>query len=95
MERASKSGDYDRYNKLNSDLTQKESEISDYTASLASQASQFEEQRSIVEQEAGSSKDRNGIAGVFYNRLKDNWSLGSDVTTYYAIKVDMGERDLY
>src|SRR5699024_1987872 len=40
------------------------------------------------------SSDRNGVAGVFYNRLDSNMTLGSDVTTYYAIKVDMNERDL-
>ena len=50
---------------------------------------------SIVELEAAGSDDRAGVAGVFYNRLKNKWSLGSDVTTYYAIKVDMNERDLY
>lgn len=50
---------------------------------------------SIVELEAANKDDRAKVAGVFYNRLKDNWSLGSDVTTYYAVKVDMSERDLY
>lgn len=50
---------------------------------------------SIVELEGGNSKDRAGVAGVFYNRLKNGWSLGSDVTTYYAAKVEMSERDLY
>jgi len=50
---------------------------------------------SIVELEAGNSNDRAGVAGVFYNRLENNWSLGSDVTTYYASKVDVNERDLY
>lgn len=50
---------------------------------------------SIVELEGASSNDRAGVAGVFYNRLEDDWSLGSDVTTYYAIQVDMNERDLY
>ena len=50
---------------------------------------------SIVELEAGSATDRAGVAGVFYNRLNDGWSLGSDVTTYYAAKIDMSERDLY
>ena len=49
---------------------------------------------SIIELEAGNSNDRSGVAGVFYNRLKSGWSLGSDVTTYYAIKVEVGERDL-
>lgn len=50
---------------------------------------------SIVEVEGGNSTDRAGIAGVFYNRLNSKWSLGSDVTTYYAAKVELSERDLY
>ena len=50
---------------------------------------------SIVELEGKDEESRRGIASVIYNRLKNNMSLGSDVTTYYAIKVDMGERDLY
>ena len=50
---------------------------------------------SIIELEAGSSNDRSGVAGVFYNRLKSGWSLGSDVTTYYGAKVELHERDLY
>lgn len=49
---------------------------------------------SIVELEEANSSDRKAVAGVFYNRLKDNWSLGSDVTTYYAEKIDGFERDL-
>jgi UPF0755 protein len=43
---------------------------------------------SIIEQEAGSAKDRKGVAGVFYDRLSDGWALGSDVTTYYQEKID-------
>ena len=50
---------------------------------------------SIIEAEAGKSKDRKDVASVFYNRLKDNWSLGSDVTTYYAEKLELWSRDLY
>jgi UPF0755 protein len=50
---------------------------------------------SIVELEAGSSKDRAGVAGVFYNRLESNMQLGSDVTTYYAEKQDDFKQDLY
>ena len=49
---------------------------------------------SIAELEGKSTEDRAEIIGVFYNRLKSGMSLGSDVTTYYAFKVDMGERDL-
>lgn len=49
---------------------------------------------SIIELEAGAA-DRAKVAGVFYNRLNINMALGSDVTTYYGSKVDMGSRDLY
>lgn len=50
---------------------------------------------SIVELEGNNAENRAKIARVIYNRLDQNMSLGSDVTTYYAIRVDMGERDLY
>lgn len=43
---------------------------------------------SIIELEAGNANDRSGVAGVFYNRLNSKWTLGSDVTTYYALKID-------
>ena len=49
---------------------------------------------SLVEQEGIYDDDRKMIAGVFYNRLNAGMSLGSDVTTYYAARVDLGERDL-
>ena len=50
---------------------------------------------SIAELEGKTLEDRKNIIGVFYNRLNNHLPLGSDVTTYYAAKVDMGERDLY
>ena len=50
---------------------------------------------SIIELEGNKSEDRSKIASVIYNRIKSNMSLGSDVTTYYGIRVDMGERNLY
>lgn len=46
---------------------------------------------SIVELEAGTSHERNGVAAVFYNRIKDGWTLGSDVTTYYAVQKSFKE----
>jgi len=46
---------------------------------------------SIVELEAVTSEDRRGVAGVFYNRLKVGDTLGSDVTTYYAAQINMGD----
>lgn len=49
---------------------------------------------SIVELEGIGSRDRAGVAGVFYNRLRANMSLGSDATTYYGVGKDFSE-DLY
>ena len=43
---------------------------------------------SIVELEGASANDRASVAGVFYNRIKEGWVLGSDVTTYYYLKID-------
>ena len=42
---------------------------------------------SIIELEAGGA-DRKSVSGVFYNRLKANMALGSDVTGYYGAKMD-------
>lgn len=50
---------------------------------------------SMIESEGVTLEDRKDIAGVFINRLNNNMSLGSDVTTYYASKIELGERDLY
>ena len=50
---------------------------------------------SVVEKESLNEAQRKGVSGVIYNRLDKGMSLGSDVTTYYAVKADMGERDLY
>ncbi len=50
---------------------------------------------SIAELEGVSEEDRKEITGVLIHRLQEGMSLGSDVTAYYAFKVDMGERDLY
>ena len=49
---------------------------------------------SVVEQEGINSADRAGVAGVFYNRLNANMSLGSDATTYYGVRKDFSD-DLY
>lgn len=44
---------------------------------------------SMVELEAVTPEDRAIVAGIFNNRLKANMTLGSDVTTYYAVKKEM------
>lgn len=50
---------------------------------------------SIVELESANKDDRAGVASVIYNRLAKGMEIGSDVTTYYGLKLDMAERDLY
>ena len=49
---------------------------------------------SIIETESMNSEGRKDVASVIYNRLDREMAIQSDVTTYYAIKVDIGERDL-
>lgn len=49
---------------------------------------------SIIDKEATNKEDMPEISGVFYNRLNKNMSLGSDVTTYYANRMDLSEGDL-
>ena len=56
---------------------------------------QFITLASMVDSEGVNLEDRKNIAGVFINRLNRGMALGSDVTTYYAAKIDLGERDLY
>ena len=49
---------------------------------------------SLAELEGKSLEDREEIVGVFFNRLDKKMSLGSDVTSYYAFKVNMAEKNL-
>ena len=74
-------------NKMNEVLTPFKEEINEKNLNIH----EFITLASIVELEGLYEDDRATIAGVFYNRLNDGWSLGSDVTTYYAVKKDMGE----
>ena len=49
---------------------------------------------SMVEKEASREQDRSGVASVFVNRLRMEMSLGSDVTTRYAVKEDNNKKAL-
>lgn len=50
---------------------------------------------SIIEMESMSDEGRKDVSSVIYNRLSNNMAIQSDVTTYYAFNIDVGERDLY
>ncbi|NLW69868.1 MAG: endolytic transglycosylase MltG, partial [Eubacteriaceae bacterium] len=71
------------------------SEFKEQIASSGYSVHQLLSMASIVEKEVGNAVDRAGVAGLFFNRLKSGWSLGSDVSCYYGIRVDISERDLY
>jgi len=78
-------------------LDQTDKKFSEYKSLIDSSSYSINELvtlASIVESEGIYDDDRKKIAGVFYNRLNSGMSLGSDVTTYYAFKVDLGDRDL-
>jgi UPF0755 protein len=79
-------------------LANTNNKLSDYKKEINSSTYSIHEiltVASMVELEAVSTSDREKVARVFYNRLDNNMSLGSDVTTYYGAKVNVGERDLY
>ncbi|HLO03592.1 MAG TPA: endolytic transglycosylase MltG [Symbiobacteriaceae bacterium] len=50
---------------------------------------------SIVQGEAGKVTEMPRIAGVYLNRLRDNWPLQADPTVYYALGKPKGEALLY
>lgn len=79
-------------------LDEEEKELEPYKTQIDSNSLSIHKiitMASIAELEGKSLEDRKNIVGVFYNRLNNGMSLGSDVTTYYGAKVDMSERDLY
>lgn len=50
---------------------------------------------SIVQKEANNATDQAKVAQVFYNRLTQGMSLGSDVTTQYAVDLVDPDRQIY
>ena len=46
---------------------------------------------SVVQLEGTNTENRKKIVGTFKNRLSSGYNMGSDVTTYYALQVDMKE----
>lgn len=46
---------------------------------------------SITELEGTTKEERQNITSVFINRLNNNMTLGSDVTTYYGLRLNVGE----
>lgn len=73
-------------------LTQTDSLLEKYRKDIESSGKTVHEVltlSSMLELEGTNTKNRKMIAGVFYNRLANHMNLGSDVTTYYALQVEM------
>lgn len=49
---------------------------------------------SIIELESAGTNYMDRVSGVFSNRLNTSGNIGSCVTTYYAFKINQGDRDL-
>lgn len=77
-------------------LDETEKQLKDYKDKIQNNDHSIHElltMASIVEKEGITSSDRKTMAGVLYNRIKKNMSLGCDVTTYYGLKINQGEVD--
>lgn len=79
-------------------LNQMETVLNEYKAELEKSEYSVHEIltiASIIEMETMKDEDRKDVSSVIYNRLNRKMAIQSDVTTYYAFKVEMGARDLY
>jgi len=73
-------------------LNQTDSLLKNYKSSIESSGRSVHDTltiASMLELEGTNTKNRKMIAGVFNNRLDNYMNLGSDVTTYYALQVEM------
>ena len=80
---------------LNKMLTEMKSKLDTYQEEInlsGKKVSSLLTLASMVELEAVEQEDRKDVAGVFSNRLAIKMTLGSDVTTYYAVNKEMTEK---
>ena len=74
-------------------LKQMETNLKQYKSKLSADPHYYMTMASIVQLEGTNTENRKEIVGVFENRLKGGYNLGSDVTTYYAFQESM-KKDL-
>lgn len=78
-------------------LNQMEKVLDEYESGISSSSYNVHELltlASIIELEGVSNSSRSMISGVFYNRLNNGMELGSDVTTYYGLGIDLTDGPL-
>lgn len=74
---------------VNRMLSQMDTNLKDYKSKIQDNPHYYLTMASILQLEGTNTENRKMIAGVFINRLNNGYSLGSDVTTYYALQADM------
>lgn len=75
-------------------LDEMDKQLKDYKDEINNNKYSFHELltiASIAELEGTNLENRKGIASVLYNRLNVGMNLGCDVTTYYGLKLNIGE----
>ena len=70
-------------------LDKMDEDLDKYKSVIESNPHYYLTMASIVQLEGTNTENRKMIVGVFDNRLKSGYNLGSDVTTYYALQADM------
>lgn len=70
-------------------LDKMEEDLEKYKSIISTNPHHYLTMASIVQLEGTNTENRKMIVGVFNNRLKSGYNLGSDVTTYYALQADM------
>lgn len=74
-------------------LKQMEKNLENYKTKMSNDPHYYITMASIIQLEGTNTENRKQIAGVFENRMKSGYNLGSDVTTYYALQESM-KKDL-
>ena len=70
-------------------LKKMDDNLSDYKDIMKDDPHYYLTMASIVQLEGTNTENRKDIVGVFKNRIESGYNLGSDVTTYYALQLDM------
>ena len=74
-------------------LDEMDKNLDKYKDKMKSDPHYYISMASIVELEGTNTENRKMIVGIFKNRLKSGYNMGSDVTTYYAFQKPM-DKDL-
>lgn len=76
---------------INRMLDETSKNLEEYKSIMKDNPHYYMTMASIVELEGTNTENRKVIVGIFKNRLKSGFNMGSDVTTYYGLQVPMNQ----